>query len=121
MDTSQMWWCTTIPHLYIRTFYTGNQEEAELSLIKALEMVGFEFRKAQQIANPPERRAAAQFPYCGPYDRRCIGNFHPGRAGGGFKDQPYVPLTSANTRQGLPDPFTIFNGGVTRIAPLGGS
>src|ERR1700733_9508923 len=30
-------------------------------------------------------------------------------------------FTSASTRHGLPEPLTIFNGGVTSIAPFGGS
>src|SRR3569832_543295 len=29
--------------------------------------------------------------------------------------------TSANTRKGLPEPFTIFNGGANTTAPVGGS
>ena len=37
----------------------------------------------------------------------------------GCKAVAYAP-TSARTRQGLPDPFTILSGGVIRIAPLGG-
>ena len=30
-------------------------------------------------------------------------------------------MTSASTRQGLPEPLTILSGGVIRIAPFGGS
>ncbi len=34
---------------------------------------------------------------------------------------PLQPGTSASTRSGLPDPFSIFNGGQMMIAPVGGS
>ncbi len=49
---------------------------------------------------------------------RGIANLHP--PGGTDQIAPQA-ATSASTRHGLPEPFTIFNGGVIRSEPLGGN